>query len=137
MTSFAADFRAEAMRKKGEVVRRVAQGWSFCLSYGAVDHLKALDAAADANLRMEYAGRDVTDEVFERMKTAEVTDEAKEALKGQWMFSAKLWPPGRGSTEADWTYLGTMLAALKGPQTVPDSIALAPNDTHYWVWRDS
>jgi hypothetical protein len=137
MASFADDFRAEAKAKPGEVVRRVANGWSFCLSYGAVDPLHAADAAADANLRMEHAGRDVTNEVMERLKTTEISEEAKEALKGEWMFSAKLWPPGRGSTEADWAYLGKMLFAMGAPKKAPPTIENAPNDTHYWVWKDS
>ena len=71
MTSFAEDFRAEAKAKPGQVVRRQVNGWSFCLSYGAVDPLMAADYAADANLRMKYEGRDVTDEVIKA--TQEIT----------------------------------------------------------------
>jgi len=140
MTSFADDFRAQAKRERGDVVRRCICGWSFCLSYGPVDPIKTADMAADSNLRVEHKGRDVTDEVMERLKTApedpKYQKEAEE-IKDEWMFSAKLYPPGRSSTEADWAYLGKMTFALGAPRTAPKSIEEEPTASHYWIWRDS
>jgi len=137
MTSFADEFRTEALVKTGEVVRRVVKGWSFCLSYGAVDPTVAADAMADANLQVQYEGQDVTDAVMDKLKTAVISEEAKRTLRGEWMLSARLYPIGRASTEADWAYLGKMAAALGAPQRVPESVQTDPNAAHYWVWKDS
>jgi hypothetical protein len=140
MTSFAANFRAQAKRERGNVIRRYVRGWSFCLSYGPVDPLIAADVAADVGIRVEHRGRDVTDEVMERLKTAPEDPKYQkdaEELKDEWMFSAKLYPLGRSSTTADWEYLGKMVAALGAPAKVPDSVYNAPNESHYWIWRDS
>ena len=140
MTSFADDFRAEAKSKPGDVVRRYVNGWSFCLSYGPVDPLVAANLAADAEMRIEHKGRDVTDTVMERLKTAKEDpqyEKTAEEMKDEWMFSAKLFPPGRSSTEADWKYLGMMVAAVVRSPKVPATISNTPGGAHYWAWRDS
>lgn len=134
MASFADEFKAEARANPGDVVRRLVNGWSFCLSYGAVDPIKAVDAAADANLRLNYRGKDVTDEVYEKLKTQEIGASERELLRGEWTLSAKLWPPGRDSTVQDWAYLGAMCFALGAPRAAPESVQTTPNATHFWRW---
>ena len=131
MATFADEFKAEARANPGDVVRRVVNGWSFCLSYGVVDPIKAVDAAADVNLRMEYRGRDVTDEVCERLKTQEISASERELFRGEWTFSARLWPAGRDSADRDWAYLEAMCRALGAPRVVTES---DPNATHFWRW---
>ncbi len=52
------------------------------------------------------------------------------------VFSAVLWPRGRGSSEQDWERLGSTLAALQIPA---EACATPlehqdPNAVHYWLW---
>ena len=52
------------------------------------------------------------------------------------IFSAILWPHGRGSTVQDWGRLGSTLAALQIPV---EACATPlenqdPNAVHYWLW---
>ncbi len=62
-----------------------------------------------------------------------------------WRFSAKLFPPGRGSVEEDWGNLGKIVAAIyegtgyPGTGHVPDALVpietAHPNATHHWMWH--
>ena len=62
-----------------------------------------------------------------------------------WMFSAKLYPPGRGSTNADWERIGRVVALVSGatgycgaepPDPMTPSETTPPNATHYWAWAE-
>jgi hypothetical protein len=136
VSSFADDFKSDARRVWGRPAQRRVGGWSFVLSYGAVDAKEAANAAERAGIRTVYKDRDVTGEVLERLRAAKPTDE--DELDGEWMLSAKLFPIGRSSTVEDWRFLGSMVASLGAPAnsaTKPiDSVD--PNTTLYWVWRD-
>ena len=65
---------------------------------------------------------------------------------GHFGFSAKLFPPGRGSTMRDWRVLGQLLAevtratGLSSDLPMPDPIVpieeAHPNATIHWVWHD-
>ena len=62
-----------------------------------------------------------------------------------WMFSAKLYPPGRGSDSKDWERLGRVVALVSeatgycGPEPEPLTPfeTTPPGATHYWVWQES
>jgi hypothetical protein len=141
MPSMADEFRAEAIAKQGDVVARHIRGWSFCLSYGAVDPRAAAALAMQAGIRVTVKGiGDVTRTIMDRLRgaTAQEMEEAKRACAEEWTLSARLEPPGRSSSPMDWKFLGMMLAALRVP---PDAATkpienTAPNATHYWVWRE-
>jgi len=70
MTSFAGEMLAEAKAKPGEVIARKIAGWSFCLSFGPVDPTKTAEAVRAAGLKLQFAGKDVTEGVVERLKAA-------------------------------------------------------------------
>jgi hypothetical protein len=136
MSSFADDFRAEALQKRGDVVGRKLRGWSFCLSYGAVAPARALELMKMAKLRAVFREKDVTELVERKLADAMETD--WDDPKEEWMFSAKLYPPDRSSTEEDWRFLGEMAAALRiPPNAVHSPIAETPPDgTFYWIWSE-
>jgi len=58
-------------------------------------------------------------------------------------FSAQLIPKGRGSTEADWYYLGEVLAAIGSPYAsgpaafifFTDVATANPNSVLKWLWK--
>lgn len=60
-----------------------------------------------------------------------------------WTFSAKLYPPGRGSDPKDWERLGRVVALVSGatgycgpePEPLTPFETTPPNATHYWAWR--
>jgi hypothetical protein len=136
MTSFADDFRTEAKQKPGEIVFRRLSGWSFGLSYGAVRPELVAQAVERAGFRLKAHGRgDVTDEVLARLRA--VGDQLVQPEK-EWLFSAKLQPPERSSTEADWKFLGSMCAALQVPidSLITPFEMTNPNATHYWSWTE-
>jgi hypothetical protein len=134
MTSLTEELRAEAKRRKGEVVVRKVHGWTFCLSYGAVDPRFSAEAAQAAGVRIEHRGTDVTDEVIALLRSTE-PDDTSDADE-EWMLSARIYPPGRSPTEGDWRYLGHFLTAIGVP---PDSFKpmQTVNATIYWCWRDA
>lgn len=55
-----------------------------------------------------------------------------------WMFSAMLWPEGRGSTTDDWEFLGEVLGSagvlLEAP--VGNTLETSPNAVHKWAWTE-
>lgn len=63
---------------------------------------------------------------------------------GNWIFSAKLHPPGRSSTENDWNRVGRTVAlvyeatgydpAAGEPTLLTPLEETPPNATHYWMW---
>jgi hypothetical protein len=131
------EFRAEARQKTGDVVFKVIGGWAFGLSYGPVKLETAINAAEDAGLRIATEEKgDVTDKVLERLRNADEKD--VEPIMNEWLLSAKLYPHNRSSTEADWRFLGTMLAALHVPlESIVTPIEQTdPNSTHYWSWSE-
>jgi hypothetical protein len=78
----------------------------------------------------------------ERGQCVDVIDGWKFALEREMMslpgmhLSASLFPIGRGSTEADWHFLGEALAVLGAPE---DSLltpleTTPPNAVHHWHW---
>ncbi len=139
MSRFAEEFRSEARERAGKVAVRRVRGWSFCLSYGAVDPRDAADMVESARMVLEEHGRDVTRETVDgfRAMTDKDVRAVKEALGGEWLLSAKLFPPGRSSSEDDWRFLGEMLGALRVPPEVAMSIgAHHPSETHYWRWTE-
>lgn len=50
-----------------------------------------------------------------------------------WHFSGMLYPRGRGSTEKDWKWIGTMVGYLSGPAE-PMFWPTNPNEPHHWSW---
>lgn len=60
-----------------------------------------------------------------------------DARLGLWMFSAQLYPYGRGSVGSDWTFLGKMTAAVGVPDGVREmglTVETSPNAVHKWAW---
>jgi hypothetical protein len=59
-----------------------------------------------------------------------------EASARLWMFSAMLYPSGRGSVVDDWAVLGAMGAAVGAKQEalMGDTIRTSPNAVHKWAW---
>lgn len=135
MSSFADDFRAEAKRKTGEPVFRRLNGWSFGLSYGAVRPELAAQAIEKGRLQVMDRTGDVTDAILAKLRAGEENPHPPEK---EWLFSAKLQPHGRSSTEADWKFLGSMCAALHVPTDaiITPIESTDPNATHYWAWTE-
>lgn len=144
MASLASEFKSEARCKSGEVIARKVGGWSFCLSYGAVNPHIAARTARQEHIRTMVPGRgDVTREVLRKLDatTPEQIAEAEAEQAGEWMLSAKLYPPGRPSTGKDWEFLGEFIGAIGVPT---DEVGRAAEriekalatDTLYWSWRD-
>ena len=103
MPSLADEFRAEARANPGTVAKRKIGGWSFCLSYGAVDP-QELVQALDAGMRVHVDGLgDKTEEVAEKLRavTSEDYAVAQEIMAGEWMLSVKPFPPTRQPTDKD------------------------------------
>jgi len=93
------DYRAKALRERGQMVRWYDGAWSFLLSCG--------------------------------------TEELAEVP--MWIFSAQLYPPGRGSTESDWVDLGRWSHAVgvpRGQAEIGDTIRRSANAVHKWSWVD-
>lgn len=65
---------------------------------------------------------------------------SKDPKTGICVFSVQLVPAGRGSTEADWAWLGGMCAAMKMPPNALEHIkrqaAQAPNAVLKTVWSE-
>src|SRR5271169_3175400 len=56
-----------------------------------------------------------------------------------WVFSAMLYPRGRGSVLDDWRVLGSMSNAVgvpEGAEAMGDTLRTAPNAVHKWMWQD-
>ena len=144
MASLIDEFKHEARTKTGEVVMRKIQGWSFCLSYGAVDPRSAAMLARTAQVRVKVPGLgDVTDKVIEKLDAADPKQlaEAQVEMDGEWTLSAKLYPPGRSSTEKDWAFLGQFIGGMNIPaREVAAGAAriekMVATETIYWIWRD-
>ncbi len=56
-----------------------------------------------------------------------------------WIFSAMLYPRGRGSVEADWTLLGAICAAVGVPRDslMGNTIEKNANAVHKWAWTEA
>jgi hypothetical protein len=57
-----------------------------------------------------------------------------------WMFSAKLFPYGRGSVKGDWDRLGCWTAAVgvpRGEREMGKTIDTSPGGVHKWMWGDA
>ena len=56
-----------------------------------------------------------------------------------WIMSAMLAPPGRGSTLADWNFIGRAAAHVGAPEDalLTPFETTHPNTTHYWTWESS
>ena len=137
MPSLADEFRAEARANPGTVAKRKIGGWSFCLSYGAVDPQESVQAL-DAGMRVHVDGLgDKTEEVAEKLRAVTPEDYAvaQEIMAGEWMLSVKPFPPTRQPTDKDLVFLGRTLVALY----VPEGSAQPPmvSGTRHWLWRDS
>ena len=137
MATGADEFRAEAKRSAGLVIRRSFGTWSFCLSYGAVNPQEVARAAKEAGLRIHAPAGDVTHAVIDALEgvTPEQQAAAEEDMRGEWMLSAKPIPPNRMPTQKDMIFLGRTLVALHvppGSDYEADSIG-----SRYWVWRDA
>jgi len=137
MPSGADEFRAEAKKTSGHVAKRKIGGWTFCLSYGAVDPEEAA-RAIEAGMRIEVENLgDKTKEVVEKLRATtpeeRATDERE--MAGEWMLSVKICPPGRSPTEKDLVFLGRTLVALHVPAGSEQPAAV--RGTRQWIWRDS
>jgi len=56
-----------------------------------------------------------------------------------WVFSAMLYPRGRGSVRDDWEILGMMTSAVGSPpgnEAMGDTLRTSPNAVHKWMWQD-
>jgi hypothetical protein len=56
-----------------------------------------------------------------------------------WIFSAQLYPQGRGSTEKDWEDLGRWSAVVgvpPGQVAMGNTVLTSPNAVHKWIWVD-
>ena len=51
-------------------------------------------------------------------------------------LSASLYPPGRGSKDVDWEFLGQVVAVLGAPRDalVTPFETTPPNAVHHWTW---
>ena len=98
--------RVEAGRRRGQAVRDVVAGWSFVLS-------------VDLLYSKLTCGRDVSELVenlCDPQLLAELENHAPCTDHEHWHFSARLYPIGRSSIEADWNNLGRALGALTVPR---------------------
>jgi hypothetical protein len=56
-----------------------------------------------------------------------------------WIFSAKLFPHGRSSTQSDWDRLGRWMAVVgvpRGEREMGKTIDTSPGGVHKWMWGD-
>ena len=56
---------------------------------------------------------------------------------GLWMFSAQLFPVGRGSTLHEWSELGKYAALVGVPEGLRElgrTVETHPNAVHKWAW---
>lgn len=133
MSSGADDFKREAREKAGSVINRKLCGWSFCLSFGAVNMTEAIAAQKNVPLRFVYDGRDVTDKVHKIVHkwTPEVQAQAE---AGEWMLSAALYPPRPKPSAADVSFLCRTLLALGVPEGSQTDMKV--EGRWYWIWRE-
>ncbi len=62
-----------------------------------------------------------------------------DAPTAMWVFSAMLFPKGRGSIAGDWRDLGAWTSAAGvpiGQREIEESIDRDPSAVHKWVWRE-
>jgi len=137
MASGADEFRAEARQTPGHVAKRKIGGWSFCLTYGAVDPQEAARGLDAGSVRIEFDGEDKTEEVAQRLRatTPEKHAVAREIFAGEWMLSVKILPSGRVPAEKDLAFLGRTLVALHVPSDAAQPTMIL--GTRHWIWKDS
>lgn len=130
---------ARLHRGKGPAFR-IFEGWSFGLSFGPVMPTpEVFDRFKDSVAARLGAGKLLAGMTYDEFsRKLEETRSLDEDLGDRWIFSASLYPRGRGSTEKDWRLLGVMCAAVGAPR---DSLQTPfettnPNDVHYWMWSE-
>lgn len=136
----AAAMRKEARRNTGkEPTFRIFNGWKFGLSYGPVPLPAREEVERFKGPIAERTGSPALGKAsYEQIATTVALADVTHAKDNQWIFSASLHPRGRGSVEADWRFLGVMVAGIGAP---PGSLLTPlettnPNDVFYWVWDE-
>lgn len=141
LTDVASDLVQDARLRRGRgPAFRIFEGWSFGLSFGPVmPTAEVFDQFKDSVAQRFGAGKLLAGMTFDEFSRKLKEERAiEQGLGDRWIFSASLYPRGRGSTEKDWRLLGVMCAAVGAPK---DSLQTPfettnPNDVHYWMWSE-
>lgn len=150
LKSFAKAFRQEvekvAASAKGDGPSfRNLCGWRFGLSFGAQRPTEQDVSSMSDEQTIEFVKRvqkktlKLEEVAAFRESVLSLPQESTGGLEDhQWIFSASLHPRGRLSTDADWSFLGQVTAALGIPENslITPMETTHPNAVHYWIWYE-